>query len=53
MYVKSPFLTKQYFLTRIVVNIVSSNTFPVPEIVYNPLLIFSPHVVLLRFIFAN
>lgn len=32
---------------------VSSNTFPIPEIVYDPSLIFSPHVILLGMIFDD
>jgi uncharacterized protein DUF3435 len=31
----------------------ASNTFPVPEVIYDPSLIFSPHVILLGLIFDN
>jgi hypothetical protein len=31
----------------------SRNTFPVPEIIYDPSLVFSPHVMLLGIIFAD
>lgn len=32
---------------------VSSNTFPIPEIVYDPSLVFSPHVILLGIVFDD